>query len=57
MKDNKKASLNTLATEGGLRRVSTLYWRPGEEIVAKAEEKAAVLNAFFASVFNGKTSC
>jgi len=28
-----------------------------ESIVTKAEEKAEVLNAFFVSVFNSKTSC
>lgn len=29
----------------------------GGNIVTKGEEKAEVLNAFFASIFNSKTSC
>ncbi|KAK4823271.1 LOW QUALITY PROTEIN: hypothetical protein QYF61_000366 [Mycteria americana] len=53
----KKVSINTLATKGGLRRISILYWMQGGNTVTKDEEKAEVLNAFLASVFNRKTSC
>ncbi|KAK4831532.1 LOW QUALITY PROTEIN: hypothetical protein QYF61_018134, partial [Mycteria americana] len=53
----KNVSVNTLTKKGGLRRISTLYWMQGGNIVTKDEEKAEVLNAILASVFNSKSSC
>ncbi|KAK4810005.1 LOW QUALITY PROTEIN: hypothetical protein QYF61_004912 [Mycteria americana] len=39
----KNVSINTLATKGGLRRISILYWMWGGNTVTKAEEKAESL--------------
>lgn len=54
--DNKKVPINTLVAKGGSRRVS-IVCEQQSTVMTQDEEKAKEINAFFASVFNIKTSC
>lgn len=53
---SKEVSINILAAKRGLKSLHSLLDAEGST-VSRGEEKAEVLNAFFASVFNTKTSC
>lgn len=52
----KNVSVNTLATKGWLRTVSTLHCMQRRNIVTKNEEKAEVQNAILTPVFQSKNS-
>ncbi|KAK4832285.1 LOW QUALITY PROTEIN: hypothetical protein QYF61_021684 [Mycteria americana] len=56
IKDNKKCSYKYTRNKRRSENVHPLL-HAGGNIVTKDEEKAEVLNAFFASGFNSKTSC
>lgn len=56
IKDKKNVSIDTLAAKGSLRRISILFLDGRENIMTKGEEKSELLNAFFASVFNSRSS-
>lgn len=56
LKTTQKVSLNTLAVKGGLRRVSILCWVQNAAY-SEDDKKSEIFSAFFASIFNTKTSC
>lgn len=58
VKDNiKKVSLNTLAAKGGLDENLHLFLGAQCTIVSNDDKKSEILCAFFASIFNTKSSC
>ena len=56
-KDNKKCFCKYISNKRRAKENLHPLLDVGGNIVTQAEEKAEVLNAAFASVFNGKTSC
>ncbi|KAK4824299.1 LOW QUALITY PROTEIN: hypothetical protein QYF61_013044 [Mycteria americana] len=57
VKDNKKCFYKYISNKRRAKENLHPLRDAGGNIVTKDEEKAEVLNAFFASVFNSKTSC
>lgn len=56
MKDNKKNnSINAFTIKWGLRKISIPYWLQGQPYI-KDSEKADLLKALFATVFDRKTA-
>ncbi|KAK4806350.1 hypothetical protein QYF61_017219 [Mycteria americana] len=57
IKDNKKCFYKYISNKRRAKENLHPLSDAGGNVVTKDEEKAEVLNAFFASVFNSKTSC
>lgn len=52
---SRRASLSILATKGRVGKNMSLLLNETEYLVTQDSEEAAVLNAFFASVFTSKS--